>query len=170
MADVAQLAGVATGTIYTRFGDKNGLLRAVHAEEAGAMQHRILAALELAGTAADPAARVEAAVHAIIDAFREHAPVMRELFRLAGSDDIIRTQGSDITQPIVQAFTDLLTKHGGVRGPDPALIADICFRTVFAACVYRITYGPDSESRRPLPWDVFEAELTRMCLTYVSTA
>lgn len=166
IADVARLADVAVGTIYNRFGDKTGLLRAVSGHESGEVQHHILAAIQAARHLDDTRLRLETAVRGIVGAFREHAYVMQQLFFLAATDAAIREQGSVLTKPMAAAFTQLLSGVDAPPGP-LARRADLCFRIVFSACVFRTTYGEDSESDLPLPWNEFEDELVQAAMAYV---
>jgi hypothetical protein len=57
---------------------------------------------------------------------------------------------------------------GDRAGDDLLLKCDVCYRSVFAACVFRCTYGQDAESPRSLPWDVFESETVRASIAYVT--
>jgi hypothetical protein len=104
----------------------------------------------------------------MVRVFREHAPVMGELFRMAGADPVLREQGSASTGPVAQAFADSVVDVIPGAADRASLVADVMFRTVFAACTYRVSYGANSESSRELSWDLLEEELARMCTAYAT--
>ncbi|MGS0686840.1 helix-turn-helix domain-containing protein [Nakamurella sp. GG22] len=82
-AEVASRAGVAVGTLYGRFGDNPGLLRAVHRAEVENINITVLAGLAALRNDQTllPDQVVNGAVRAILRVFRERFKVERELRR-----------------------------------------------------------------------------------------
>ncbi len=67
MDDVAQRAGVGKGTLYRRFGDRQGLAMALLDDRERALQERILRGPAPLGPGADPEARLGAFVSAYLE-------------------------------------------------------------------------------------------------------
>ena len=92
--EVARRSGVSVGAIYERFGNKETLLRAVHA--------RLMESMSEAGQAAgDPAARADGAAAAIVAVVGGMARIMngnrkalRAFMHLGAVDEVISARGS----------------------------------------------------------------------------
>jgi AcrR family transcriptional regulator len=76
--DVARAAGVAVGTLYLHFGDKDGLARAALSEAVDVLRARLRAAV--APHADDPEAAAHAHAEAILRFAEEQAPLARLVF------------------------------------------------------------------------------------------
>jgi len=105
-------------------------------------------------------------VRVIVNVFRQRAAIVREFTLISTSEGIMQSDGSAET-PIADAFRNILRARCPITAPNPLMAADVCFRIVVAACVYRTTYGPNSESHFPLDWDEFTNEMIRMCGSYL---
>ena len=106
---------------------------------------------------------VSGAVRLIVDVFRERMAVVREFFLMSTREGLMQSDGPAQETPIADAFRELLCARCPIAAPNPVTAADMCFRVIVAACVYRATYGPNSESQVPLDWDDFTEEMVRMC-------
>lgn len=76
MDDVAQAAGVGTGTVYRRFGDRSGLAVALLDEQARALQDRLLSGPPPLGPGAPAGERLLAFGEHYVALLEEHAPLM----------------------------------------------------------------------------------------------
>jgi AcrR family transcriptional regulator len=86
--DVARAAGVAVGTLYLHFGDKDGLARAALSDAVDALRARLRAAV--APHAEDPEAAAVAHADAMLRFAEEQAPLARLIF---GTDLADRSLG-----------------------------------------------------------------------------
>ena len=146
ISDVARRAGVAVGTIYGRFGNKDALFHA--------LQDRILDAIE-----ADQAERFQA----LAESDRTAGEVVR-----GAVDPAVLARGSASSQALAGDFTAALTSRRDELGhPDPDLAADVCFRMVYDVLARRVMYGPTFESGRALDWDQVVGELATACTAYL---
>ncbi len=66
MEDIARAAGVGKGTLFRRFGDRTGLVRAVFAAQSADLSRRISAGPPPLGPGGDPRERVAAIVDALV--------------------------------------------------------------------------------------------------------
>jgi AcrR family transcriptional regulator len=169
VAEVSSRAGVAVGTLYGRFGDKTGLLRVVHRAEVDAINATVLPGLQALREDLElsPEKVIDGAVRLVVAVFCERTAVVREFFLMSTREGLMQSDGSAQEAPIADAFRELLCSRCAVASPTPVRAADMCCRVIVAACVYRATYGPSSESHMPLDWDSFTEEMVRMCRTYL---
>lgn len=79
MAEVVIASGASIGSIYHHFGGKNELFLAIFEHIANAVERRIEAAIEQAGTAADPRRVFELHVRAYLEAMWENRRLARVL-------------------------------------------------------------------------------------------
>jgi AcrR family transcriptional regulator len=171
VADVARRADVGMGTIYLRFGDRAGLLRAVQSREALAMRDESLARLEKLATSARSGREVvEGAVAAIIGVFRAHEAAIGQLMALAARDPLMRERGTAAVHPAARAFVAVVSKVVRAPGVEPEVVADMIFRMTYDCCAHRVTFGPSVESPRRVSWRALETQLCRMAVAYADPA
>ncbi|WP_328835348.1 helix-turn-helix domain-containing protein [Streptomyces europaeiscabiei] len=171
VAAVAERAGMAVGSIYRRFGDKEGLLLAIQhafteklqAEITGRMSPERLRILR------DPAVMIAEAVGAITDTFHAHQALLRVFLLLGTRHEAVRTEGSRVSIEGNRYFTEAL-RHTPVAHPDPAAALDFAYRLVFATVAHRITQGEFLESDRPLPWNELRSHLQTSVVSYLLDA
>jgi AcrR family transcriptional regulator len=77
MDAVAQAAGVGKGTLYRRFGDRQGLLLALLDEGERALQDSLLTGPPPLGPGAAPAERLSAFLDALIELLEERGDIIR---------------------------------------------------------------------------------------------
>lgn len=87
IVDIAAEAGVATGSFYTYFADKDAAFAAVMDEVTEEMLHPVLADDRLEG---DPIATIEQTNRAYLKAYRHNARLMALLEQVATIDDDFR--------------------------------------------------------------------------------
>ena len=78
-AEVARAAGVAKGTVFHRFGDRAGLIRALLDEHERALQERILRGPPPLGPGAPAGERLRAFVDALLTFTDEHRDLLLEV-------------------------------------------------------------------------------------------
>ena len=96
-SDVARAAGVAVGTLYLHFGDKDGLARAALSEAVDALRARLRAAV--APHADDPESATRAHADAMLRFAEEQAPLARLVF---GTDLTDRNLGHVLLDRLAQ--------------------------------------------------------------------
>lgn len=165
---VAERAGMAVGSIFRRFGDKEGLLLAIQhafteslqAEITQRMSGRRLRELR------DPAAAIAEAVGAITDAFHAHEGLLRAFLLLGTRHDAVRHEGSRASVEGNGYFAEALA-HVEIAHHDRAAALDFAFRLVYATVAHRVTHGESLESDRPLPWDQMRERLQAAVVAYL---
>ncbi|MGW3942994.1 TetR/AcrR family transcriptional regulator [Streptomyces phaeochromogenes] len=168
VATVAERAGMAVGSIYRRFGDKEGLLLAIQHAFTENLQAEITQrmSVERLRLLRDPAVAIAEAVGALTDAFQAHEALLRVFLLLGTRHEAVRTEGSRVSVEGNRHFADAL-RHTPVAHPDPAAALDFAFRLAYAAIAHRITQGEFLESDRPLPWNELRSHLQTAIVRYL---
>lgn len=168
VAAVAERAGMAVGSIYRRFGDKEGLLLAIQHAFTENLQAEITERMspERLRLLRDPAVAIAEAVGAITDTFRAHEPLLRVFLLLGTRQEAVRAEGSRVSMEGNRHFAEAL-RHTPVAHPDPETALDFAFRLVYATIAHRITQGEFLESDRPLPWNELRSHLQTAVVSYL---
>jgi AcrR family transcriptional regulator len=141
VTDIADAAGVAHGSFYTYFRDKKDVLVAVLAELQEEMLHPRLRRTALDD---DPAAAVEGANRAYLDAYRSNAGLMALLEDMAAVDEDFLRLRRERTEAFVSRNARAIRRLQKQGLADPELDAEIAAlaissmvsRTAYAAFVY----------------------------------
>jgi AcrR family transcriptional regulator len=166
--EVAARSGVSVGAIYERFGNKETLLRAVHARLMQSM-------LEAEQRAGDPTAEAETAGEAIADAVAAVARTMhsnrkalRAFMHLGAVDEVISARGSEASIAVSKNFKRSLRPWmADFRRADPEVALDVAFRIAYSTLARQVMYGPVFESDRRLGWKRLVDELGDACAGYL---
>ncbi|BBC38766.1 TetR family transcriptional regulator [Streptomyces graminofaciens] len=171
VAAVAERAGMAVGSIYRRFGDKEGLLLAIQRAFTENLQAGITARMsaERLRILRDPAVAVAEAVGAITDSFQAHEALLRVFLLLGTRHEAVRAEGSRVSIEGNRHFTEAL-RHAPVAHPDPEAALDFAYRLIYATVAHRITQGEFLESDRPLPWNELRSHLQTAVVSYLLDA
>jgi AcrR family transcriptional regulator len=170
VAAVASEAGVAVGSVYRRFGDKERLLGAILArflDDFQAEFERRVAETRLPASA-PPADVVDAAVTGIAAGFEAHAPLLRVLMLLGTRDQAVREQGARASIAGSAFFRRTLSPAvPHIRRDDADAAIDYAYRFTYSACAHRVIHGEHLESARPSPWGELIAELSTAVRLYL---
>ncbi|MFF4585632.1 TetR/AcrR family transcriptional regulator [Streptomyces sp. NPDC001388] len=168
VAAVAERAGMAVGSIYRRFGDKEGLLLAIQRAFTENLQAEITGRVseERLRLLRDPAVAVAEAVGALTDAFRAHEALLRVFLLLGTRHEAVRAEGSRVSAEGNRHFAEAL-RHIPVAHANPAAALDFAYRLTYATIAHRITQGEFLESERPLPWTELRTHLQTAVIAYL---
>jgi AcrR family transcriptional regulator len=164
---VAERAGLAVGTVYRRFGNKERMLATLQFE----FIQRLDAGIDRQfGAARDTklgdAERIRIAVQAVSRGFERHARLLGVFLLLGTSNDGVVAEGTRASAATNVRFQAALNGIA-VAHPDRDAALDMAFRTVYAMCAHRVTHGASHESDRPLPWPAFHDELAVIVQRYL---
>jgi AcrR family transcriptional regulator len=165
---VAERAGMAVGSIYRRFGDKEGLLLAIQHAFTESLQAEIAQrmSVERLRILRDPAVAIAEAVGAITDGFQAHEALLRVFLLLGIRHEAVRKEGSRVSVEGNRRFAEALG-HVAIAHHDRAAALDFAFRLVYATVAHRVTQGEFLESDRPLSWDELRSHLQTAVISYL---
>lgn len=165
--EVAIRADVSVGAIYERFGNKETLLRALHARVMDSLASAN-ATIPSAADISDVRTAIAQAVAGVARISAEHRAALRAFMHLGAVDDVIAARGSQSSIELGHVFKSIvLTYRAAINHPDPELAADVAFRMIYCIVARQIMYGPTFESDRPIEWDRLIEEMTAACTAYL---
>lgn len=165
---VVREANTSVGAFYGRFGDRDGLLAAMH--------DRFLESLSAVAATAVQAAARRPTLREAVATFVQHAlPAARKyresiLFFVAVSatDTPLRRQGLAANPQFAAAFAAVVMPHLVAKGhPRGELAADFAFRMLFALFVQRAMFTPREATGRTISDRVHAAEVARAIVAYL---
>lgn len=147
VAAVAERVGMAVGSIYRRFGDKEGLPPAIQRAFTENLQAEITERMSAGRLRIlrDPAVAIAEAVGAINDSFQPHEALLRVFLLLGTRHEVVRAEGSRVS-------------------------LDFAYRLIYATIAHRITQVEFLESDRPLPWNELRSQLRTAVASYLLDA
>jgi AcrR family transcriptional regulator len=164
--EVAARANVSVGAIYERFGNKETLLRTVHAQlmERMAQFESAQSVTESTGAAeviADLVRRVAATMG-------EHRAILRAFMHLGALDEVISARGSLESIELGRHFKSALMRFATeLRHTEPEVALDVAFRVIYSTLARQVMYGPVFESDFELGWERLTAELVDLSVRYL---
>ncbi|MER5887530.1 TetR/AcrR family transcriptional regulator [Streptomyces sp. NPDC001941] len=164
MTGVAARAGVAVGTLYRRFDDKDQLVTAL--TERMLEQREEYVAERLAAAGPSLSGVLDAFAHALLRSFADHRALFPELLRARGTGTLDRGARTitELHRLVLAAAAPHLHE---VRRPDPEAALDTAARAVLGACFHNsVRPDPvegDAEVRR------YADELADMAMAYLTT-
>jgi AcrR family transcriptional regulator len=168
VAEVVQRSGSSVGSLYARFHNKRGLLRAV--------QVRYQARVEEAMAAELLEVRHESlreTAYRVVRVLVDHLLAEPELFRAfiveAVFDPVVRAQGERISGRRREFVTGALLAHRDeISHPDPELAVRWFYTICMAVLRERMTFGPASELAGAFSDEIMVRELSRTMAVYLT--
>ncbi len=170
IAEVVQRSGSSVGSIYGRFNNKLGLLRAVQLRYHARVQNDIFAAFS-GDHPRDES--LEEAVARIVTVLSRHVLNEPELFRAfvlqAVFDAGVRAQGERTNAERRNKVVEVLLVHRAeIRHPDPEIAARWFYTACMATLRERITFGEGAELSGGFMDEDLITEMTSMVTSYLT--
>ena len=168
---VVERSSTSVGSFYARFGDRNGLLEAMHerflerlatggqiAIQAAARQKKLVGALEVLITH----------IFAIVREYRNSA----RFFVMHRSTDVkLRAQGIQANAFFAHMFTDLVLRYQNeIAHAKPANAADVAWRMTFAMFAQQVMFENQEVSGAAISDKALVRELARCLTAYLTSA
>jgi AcrR family transcriptional regulator len=164
--EVAARANVSVGAIYERFGNKETLLRTVHARLMETMAQ--FDPGESVVEPADPSQVIAVLVRRVAATMGAHRAILRSFMHLGALDEVISSRGSRESVELSRRFKEALRPHAAeFSHGDPEIALDVAFRMTYSTLARQVMYGPLFESDIDLAWDQLTAELAVACTAYL---
>ncbi|MFJ2241821.1 TetR/AcrR family transcriptional regulator [Streptomyces sp. NPDC087859] len=170
ISKVAAAAGVSVGSVYERFQDKGGLVRAVQRDMLDAVDADLREAFARLERAEQTPVRdlIAEAVAALAEQLTRHRAVMGPLVLRAATDPSLRERGNATSALAEKLFTSLLVARADeLCCPAPATAVPVIFRSVFSTAMWQVMFGADTGLRHAISEEQLLLELIRMCQLYL---
>ena len=126
-------AGTSTGAFYARFGNRHGLLEALHERFLSDFRAQADEVMRRARSARSPHEVLQILISGLLDHVRTHRDSSAFYVLINAHDPAMRAQGNAATQTITRALNDLLSVHLPECAPHRiAQVSDFTARTVMA--------------------------------------
>ena len=169
--EVAARSGVSVGAIYERFGNKETLLRDVHARLMESMSQANESAGDPAASAGGAAAAVAAVVAGMARVMNDNRKALRAFMHLGAVDEVISARGSQASIALSKTFKRALMPYAAeFRHPEIEVAVDVAFRIAYSTLARQVMYGPVFESDRRLSWKRLVDEISAACAAYLLSA
>ena len=171
VSEIVRRAGSSVGAFYTRFPDKDALLRALY-------QRFLAAATATTDDALDPArwegARIpellEEVVRFLVEIHREQRGLMRAFVVRNHSDQTFQARRERLSHYVNEKLTALLlARRDEIAHPDPERAAAFGLTLVFSTLDSVMLFGEMRSGKLALSDADLAAELTRAYLAYLGT-
>jgi AcrR family transcriptional regulator len=170
LAEVADRAGVSTGSIYGRVDSKDDLLRTAHAREMARLSEEQRLAFEASGPAGEPfAATVTRLVQTVGGLLQRNAPVLAPFMLMAAHDPVIADGGRAGYDELSGAFgAALLARAGSITHPEPERAVAWSCTVVYSVLARWLGLGSAPEAAGQGEWDVILADLADMVTAFLT--
>lgn len=170
LVEVAERAGVSTGSIYTRVDSKDDLLRYAHAREMTRITREtaeVFGAEPPAGeTFAEAVGRVIVQLARLL---RDYAPVLAAFMGRAGQDPVISENGRAAYFQLADHFCEaLLARRQEISHPDPSHAVNWSCTVAYSVLARWLGLGTEPTASGQGEWDVIIADLTEMITTFLT--
>jgi len=171
LIEVAERAGVSTGSIYTRVDSKDDLLRFAHAREMARMAQETEKAFGAGSPAGEPFPdAVALVIRQLAGLLRGNAPVLSAFMTRASQDPVIAENGKASFFLTVGHFNAaLLTRREDISHPDPDHAVDWSCTVVYSVLARWLGLGTEPTASGQGDWDTILADLTEMITTYLTS-
>jgi len=165
---VIKLAKTSVGSFYNRFGDREGLLKAMHERFLLRIGGAVHVAAAAAGKEKTMKSALEVFISYVFNATNEYRNSAR-FFVLHRSDDPnLRAQGVRANAVVAGIFTMLVLSHRDeIVHANPATAADVAWRMLFAALVQQMMFDNQEVSGEKLPIPALVHEIACCLAAYL---
>ena len=163
VAAVARAAGTSNGSLYHRFGDRQGLLLAAQARVLGTIEEETVAAFTAADGEPDDEEAVALLSAAAVELFVRHRGGMRAFLVDAHESPELEAASTAFTHRLAVTVTGWLRGRFGCDVP----AAEAAWRVLFALGATRALFDDEAVSPTYLPPEDLAASLSRAVLAVV---
>lgn len=170
LVEVAERAGVSTGSIYTRVDSKDDLLRFAHAREMARMGQETEETFGAEPPAGEPfSGAVARVITELAVLLRDYAPILDAFMTRASQDPVIAKTGKALHFQTVDYFcAALLTRREDISHPDPDHAVAWSCTVVYSVLARWLGLGTEPTASGEGDWDIILADLTEMITTYLT--
>lgn len=169
MPELSQRAGVSVGTVYRRFGDKEGLLDALLEEFGSGFKNEIFEKLEQTLAAdKDPLQALKIIIHSMVTTYKNNQILYRVFVLRDQVDPKKLYQSNQASHEGRELFIKLLSPaQAFIRHPDKLKALDFAYRLIYSSCTHRAVNGANLESPTYFDWEDLEEQLNLSVSLYL---
>lgn len=165
---VVQAAHTSTGSFYARFGDRQGLLVALQDRFLERLTESLVRTFDTSAADEDLTETIERLVVDFLDAFNTNRQAFVAFMLLNRSDPSMRDRGAQASRAAGDAIAQLLEPHRSeIAHPEPALAADVAYRTLFAMATQTVMFDDHEISNRHYTDQSRATETATLLLAYL---
>ena len=168
---VVKSADTSVGSFYSRFGDRDGLLQAMHERfllRLGGAAHVAVAA---AGNEKTLAGALEVFISHLFTAAHEYRNSARFFVLHRSADPNLRAQGIRANAIFAGIFNTLVLSHREeIAHAHPATAADVTWRMLYAALAQQMMFDDDEVSGVPMTLPALVHEIACCLVAYLKAA
>jgi AcrR family transcriptional regulator len=165
---VIKLADTSVGSFYSRFGDRNGLLKAMHERfllRIGGAAH---VAVATAGNEKNLASAIEVFMSHVFTATQEYRNSARFFVLHRSSDPILRAQGIRANTLFAGIFTSLVLSHREeIAHASPMIAVDVAWRMLYAVLAQQMMFDDEEISGVAIPIPALVREVSSCLVAYL---
>ena len=168
---VVKSADTSVGSFYSRFGDRDGLLQAMHERfllRLGGAAHVAVAA---AGNEKTLAGAIEVFLSHVFTATQEYRNSARFFVLHRSADPNLRAQGILANTIFAGIFNTLVLSHREeIAHAHPATAADVTWRMLYAALAQQMMFDDEEVSGVPMTLPALVHEIACCLVAYLKAA
>jgi len=170
VGEVCREAGVTTGSIYARVPSKQALFHVISEREIQRIMREANEHVSELIKPGQPLAEViPAVVTEFVTEFERESPLLRAMLLESTHDQVIYDLGQKLTSQAQERFVAIFAVHRDeIDAADPAKAVELCFRTLSAMMVRRITAAFEWDLHNDL--DAFIGEMSELFSKYLLPA
>lgn len=139
LTQIAKRAGIAVGTLYNYFTDRNAIIRGLFESRRATLRPRLLAAIT-AGSELAFEPRLRGFVRGVLEAYESH----RSFLKVAIENDHLRPPGSTTAEDLLAGVREIVAagmQEGAIPAAKAALLPLVITGTFRAIAIDRIHHG-----------------------------
>jgi AcrR family transcriptional regulator len=168
---VVKRSQTSVGNFYGRFGDRDGLLRAMHERfllRLGGAAHVAVAA---AGNEKTLGGAIEVFISHLFTAAHEYRNSARFFVLHRSADPNLRAQGIRANAVFAGIFTTLVLSHREeITHAHPEIVTDVAWRMVYAALAQQMMFDEQEVSGVKITQPALAREIGHCLVTYLKAA
>ena len=171
VAEVTRRAGVANGSAYWLFDNKEALVRALHERLIGDLEAELRVFDDLADwRRLDLRSCLARVIHTTTTAMTRQGAFLRAFVLHANYDEAAASRGWASVEGVRRQFARLMLEHRGeISHANPEMAVDVCFRTIWAGLSQEMS-PPALRFEDRAEWAPYSGELVSLCIAYLTNS
>ena len=165
---VIKLANTSVGSFYSRFGDRDGLLKAMHERFLLRLGGAAHVAVATAGNEKKLAGAIEVFLSHLFTASQEYRNSARFFVLHRSADPILRAQGIRANTLFAGIFTTLLLSHREeIAHASPATAVDVAWRMLYAVLAQQMMFDDEEVTGVAMATPALVSEVSSCLVAYL---